>query len=137
MNLFDEKIIADGTGPYIKGIEQVVVNCGFGKIKNINELKNIVIDMPLSMTRNETVDYILNTYGHYNTDEIVRISKNTIGWKSSYNESDDRPNEIEYKLINETGEQLFGDVNIYGTKSNCEHLCKIGKCQKMRKKIKE
>lgn len=136
MNLFEEKIMAMDVGPYIKGIEQVVVNCGFGEIKNIDELKKYVLQMPLSFTRNETVDYILNVYGHYNTDEIVRISKNTIGWKTSYNESDDVPNEIDYILINQTGKQLFGDVNTYGTKSNCEHLCKIGECPKMRKKTK-
>jgi len=137
MNLFEDKIIAMDDGPYIEGLELVVGKCGFGEIKNIDELENYVIPMPLSFTRNETVDYILNTYGQYSTDEIVKIAKNTNGCNLSYNDNDKSPNEIEYQLINETGKQLFETEDTHEFRYTCEHLCKIGMCPKTKKKTKE
>lgn len=137
INLFEETIMAMDDGPRIDGIELVVGKCGFGEIKNIEDLERY-LPFALSMLRQETVDYILNTYGQYSTDEMVKVVKNTKGWKLSYN--DKSPNEIEYKLINETGKELFEGVFIteYGTKHNyiysCEHLCKIGGCPKSKKK---
>ena len=134
MNLFEERIIAVDDGPYIEGLRFVTGKCGFGEIKNIDELKKYVLQMDLSFTRNETVDYILNMYGLYSTDEIVKIAKNTMGWKLSYNDSDKNPNEIGYKLINETGKQLFGKVNTHEFRYSCEHLCKTEMCPKTKKK---
>lgn len=93
LKLFEDKISAHRCGPYVDGIDFVPAYCGFGKIKKKID-KSIVklAFLPISYTRKETVEYILNCYGKYSTDEIVKISKDTYAYKKVFEqESNDKP----------------------------------------------
>lgn len=105
-DLFDEDVIADGTGPYVCGLELITAKCGFSQIKNIDALKQYTLfsTLPLPLLREETCELILDKFGTYNTDEIVRIAKNTMAYRTIYGKD---CNLINRKLMSETGKILF------------------------------
>lgn len=137
MKLFDDNITATDEGPYIDGLEMVVVKCGFDNILNIDDLKKCVIDLPLSFSRDETVDFILDKYSEYSTREIVLLANSTIAYQLLYDDSFNKPIPIKEELLKLTGMQLEEGTlkNIY--ELSCGMLCEKGLCLKMRKKIKE
>lgn len=109
IDLFEEDITANSDGPYIKGINSVPAVCGFGKITNIDELKQYLKNdiLPLSLSREEICDAILDMFGKYSTLELVRITKNTLAYKNCY--STNHNNIMNKELMVKTGEMLFAN----------------------------
>lgn len=106
MDLFNDKITANDDGPYVDGLKLIPAICGFDEIKTMDEFKLCKMTLPLTLSMDETVDYILNKFGKYSTDEIVRLTKDTIGYQEVYDKSCN--NEINKELIIKTGKSLFG-----------------------------
>ena len=112
MDLFEEDVFALSCGPYIDKIELVAGCCGFDKIKNVDELKESIfsfkpfstIEFPLSISRNETCDVILDKFGKLTTDELVFLTKNTEAYKRFLNCCN---NVISKSSMGKTGEILF------------------------------
>ena len=97
---------ANDDGPYVDGLKLIPAICGFDEIKNMDEFKQCKMTLPLTLSRDETVDFILDKFGKYSTDEIVRFTKDTIGYQEIYDKSCN--NEISKELIIKTGKSLFG-----------------------------
>lgn len=106
MDLFMDKITANDDGPYIDGLKLIPAICGFGEIKTMDEFKQCKMTLPLTFSRVETVNYILDKFGKCSTDELVRLTKGTIGYQEVYDKSCN--NEINKELIIKTGKSLFG-----------------------------
>lgn len=113
LNLFDEKITANGDGPYVDGLNLVPAICGFGEIKNIDNLNQELYHiipfhlghlLPLPLLRDETCDLILEMFGKYDTGEIVKITKNTIAYQHCY--SKEHNNVINQELLRKTGQEI-------------------------------
>lgn len=134
LKLFEDRISATDGGPYIDGLEKIIGYCGFDKIKNIDDLKKCVIDLPLSYTRNETVNLILDKYGQYSTLEIVQLTKSTIAYQLIYEDGFNKQIPIKGELLKLTGQQLAEGTlkNIY--ELSCGMLCEKGQCPKTKKK---
>jgi len=82
MKLFEDKVSAYRCGPYVDGIGFVPVIRGFGLIKEEIEGKyNQIPFLPISYSRSEVVDFILERYGRLTTDEIVELAKNTKAYR--------------------------------------------------------
>ena len=79
MDLFEENVVADSSGPIVNGLELVPACCGFAEIHDITLLKEKVIDMPLSYFKNMTVNFILDEYGI-----LASTTSNTISIKLSF-----------------------------------------------------
>lgn len=109
MDLFEESVVADQSGPYIKGIGLITGYCGFSEIYDITKLKDKALDMPLSYTRNETINLILERYGKLTTDQIVMFCKQTYAYKQ-YEGLYDGDFEICKQFIKISGEQIFEDI---------------------------
>lgn len=106
MDLFKDKITATDDGPYVDGLKLIPVICGFDEIKTMDEFKQCKMTLPLTFSRDETVDYILDKFGKYSTEEIVKFTKDTIGYQEVYGKSCN--NEINKELMIKTGKSLFG-----------------------------
>lgn len=106
MDLFNENITANEDGPYVDGLSLIPAICGFGEIKTMDEFKQCKMTLPLTFSRDETVDFILDKFGKYSTEEIVRLTKDTIGYQEVYDK--DCNNEINKELMIKTGKSLFG-----------------------------
>lgn len=113
LNMFEDKITANGDGPYIEGLNSVPAICGFSRIKNIDKLNKYIDDtiplhlghiLPLPALRDEICDLILDIYGKCDTSEIVKITKNTIAYKYCYSKNNN--NVICQELLEKTGEEI-------------------------------
>ena len=111
--MFEDKITANGDGPYIEGLNFVPAICGFGRIKNIDKLNKYIDDtiplhlghiLPLPALRDEICDLILDIYGKCDTSEIVKITKNTTAYKYCYSKNNN--NVICQELLEKTGEEI-------------------------------
>lgn len=110
LDLFEEKITANSDGPYVDGLSLVTSLCGFEKITNIDNLRQLRFNLPLSYSRDEVCDLILDVYGRYDTKELVEISKATIAYQQSYSENHN--NIINLELLVKTGEEIFKIINM-------------------------
>lgn len=106
MDLFMDKITANDDGPYIDGLKLIPAICGFDEIKTMDEFKQCKMTFSLTLPREEAVNYILDKFGKYSTDELVRLTKDTMGYQEVYDKSCN--NEINKELIIKTGKNLFG-----------------------------
>lgn len=125
INLFDEYIIARKEGPYIDGLDAITAVFGFEDIKSIDGLeKHTYIDMIIPALRGETCDLMVNIFGKYSTEEIVKLSKNTLAYQESY--VHEKNNIISSKdLMIKTGEILF-NVNEKELEEQRAKIKKIG-----------
>jgi len=83
-DLFEDKIIAIEDGPYVEGLNFVVGLCGFDKIKNVDDLREKVYLFPISPSRDEVCELLLDKFGKYTTDELVLITKKTSAYQKCY-----------------------------------------------------
>lgn len=107
VDLFSEKITANSDGPYIDGLTIIPAICGFGNITNmedLNELKKFKLTMPLSFSRNEICDVIMDTYGNLDTIELVRIAKDTLAYQHCFDSKHE--NTICKDFLIKTGEEI-------------------------------
>lgn len=112
LDLFDDKITANADGPYVHGLNLVPALCGFGEIKNIDDLEmylncaipyHLTHKLPLPLLRDETCDLILENFGNYSTMELVKMSKKTIAYCYSFGVDN---NVISRELLTKTGCEL-------------------------------
>lgn len=76
MDLVDDSILISDSGFYINGLNAVVAYCGFGEIKDVEELKNKQgFYLPMTLLRDETCDFILDNFGTLTTMELVKLTK--------------------------------------------------------------
>ncbi|MBQ7345964.1 MAG: DUF4065 domain-containing protein [Oscillospiraceae bacterium] len=108
LRLFEEDITAHNCGPYVDGIGTIPANYGFGVIKEKIQGDNSkgIIYLPLTFSRDETVNEILKEFGMCTTDEVVRITKETIPFKGKEGMFDNHPSISKEQLI-EAGKDLF------------------------------
>lgn len=116
LDLFEEKITANSDGPYVDGLSLVTALCGFENITNIDNLRQLRFNLPLSYSRDEICDLILDVYGRYDTKEIVEISKATIAYQQSYSENHN--NIINLELLVKTGEEISKSISMGQGKVN-------------------
>lgn len=106
-DLFGEQVLASETGPYIEGLDIITAACGFEEIKDVEELKKYTpVDFLIPILRKECCDLILDIFGKYNTEQIVKFTKNTFAYRTSYIKNQN--NIIHKELMTITGEELFG-----------------------------
>lgn len=109
MSLFEDEISAHRCGPYVDGIGFVPAEHGFGLItQKIEKIENGIPFLPISYTRAETVDFILESYGTKSTDEIVEITKGTKAYQA-YNGRYEEHLRITPDEMEESGKELFGN----------------------------
>lgn len=106
MDLFMDKITANDDGPYVDGLKLIPVICGVDKIETTDELKLCKMIFPINLSSDKTVDFLLDKFGKYSTDELVRLTKDTMGYQEVYDKSCN--NEINKELMIKTGKSLFG-----------------------------
>ena len=107
MCLFEDDISAHRCGPYVDGIGFIPAEYGFGALKEkIIKSKNGVVYLPISYSRTETVDLILEKYGTKTTDEIVEISKGTKAYHA-YEGRYDEHLRIPTEKMADSGRELF------------------------------
>lgn len=104
MDLFEEDVILDGSGPYVDGMNLIPAKCGFDKIKEIKALEKDEFFFPLTLLRNETCDFILNWFGRYSTMELVKLTKNTEAYMNMLGCCN---NVINKEAMKKVGEDLF------------------------------
>lgn len=104
-DLFGEQVLASETGPYIEGLDVITAACGFDEIRTNEGLKKYT-PVLIPILRKECCDLILDIFGKYNTEEIVKFTKNTYAYRNSYIKNQN--NIIHKELMTITGEELFG-----------------------------
>lgn len=108
IELFQESISAHSCGPYVDGINFIPATYGFSEIKDSkNQDGYEPMFLPLSLTRGETVDIILEKYGTLTTKEIVTKVKETYAYKVYEGNYESKPI-ISCEAMKTTGECLFG-----------------------------
>lgn len=72
--LFEDEITAHYCGPYVEGIQIIPGERGFDLIRDPFPETEFV---PPSIIRQDTINKVLEKYGHYSVDEIIDIVKRT------------------------------------------------------------
>lgn len=112
MDLFEEDIIADPSGPIVNGLEWIPACCGFAGIYDITKLKGKVLDMPLSYFKDKTVNFILEEYGKLSTEELVKLTKNTLAYNMYVPciKKNDASPIIQKRYMKKSGNEIFHDI---------------------------
>lgn len=107
IELFQESISAHSCGPYVNGISFIPATYGFSEIRETkNKDGHEPMYLPLSLTRDETVDIILEKFGTLSTKDIVAKAKDTFAYKIYEGNYDSKPI-ISYDAMKTAGEDLF------------------------------
>ena len=105
--LFDNPIVFDDSGPYVKGISFVPGLYGFGEIKS--EMSNTTASILYKTLSKTIVGAILYKYGKLDTDEIVAFAKTTLAIKS-FDLKNDIGKEIDCGLMYIAGLELCKEI---------------------------
>jgi hypothetical protein len=84
MNLFDEDVFIASSGLSFNGMDLIAAKCGFDKITHCIRPKDFgCIDMQMSFSRNEAIEFVVDEYGFLSTQKMVELVKETSAYQKN------------------------------------------------------